>query len=83
MKNLKSLELDGDPYWYEEDHELSTRLYPLHIFDFIKGLKKLKLTHSYDSTSIVACGHMMLGLLPKMPNLTMLEIEFSKSENKD
>ncbi len=74
MTNLKSLELDGDPYWYEEGGRISTRLYPLHRFEFIKGLKTLILTHSKKSTSIAACGHMMLDLLPKMPNLTMLKI---------
>ncbi len=83
MTNLKSLELDGDPYRTYEDDKISTGLYPLHRFEFIKGLKKLKLTHSDVSRSIQACGNMMLDLLPKMPNLTMLEIEFSQSENKE
>ena len=78
MTNLKSLELDGDPYWIDGDNRIETRPYPLDKFEALRDLKKLKLKHSNMSTSIQTCGHMMLGLLPHMPKLTRFEIEFTK-----
>jgi hypothetical protein len=94
MTNLKILELDGDPYWQreeddeeeedekeaeeDEDDNITTRPYPLHKIESIKGLEKLRLKHGEDSNCIKACGHMMLDLLPKMPNLKVFETDFHK-----
>ena len=81
MTNLKSLELDGDPYQLDaKDGKdgILTKPYPLDKMDAIKGLEKLKLKHSNVSKSIEPCGLMMLGLLPLMPKLTTFEIEFMK-----
>ena len=81
MKNLKILELDGDAYWIFEnnnDGRLTTRPYPLDQIASIKGLEKLRLKHSQGSNCIKACGHKMLDLLPKMPNIKIFEIQFRK-----
>ena len=78
MTNLKSLELDGDPYWIDEDGGITTRPYPLDRFKAIRGLEKLKLKFSDVNPSIEACGSMILGLLSRMPKLIKLKIEFFK-----
>lgn len=46
MTNLKSLELDSDPYFLREDSVMSLRLYPLDKIEAIKGLEKLKFVQS-------------------------------------
>ena len=38
MTSLKSLELDGDPYWINEKTPIETRPYPLEKFKTIRGL---------------------------------------------
>jgi hypothetical protein len=73
MKNLKSLELDSDPNWIHGDYGIELQPYPLHQIEAIKSLEKLKLIHSIQSKSIQAYGHIMLGLLPQMPNLKIFE----------
>jgi hypothetical protein len=38
MKNLKSLELDGEPYWICCNRKIYTDPYPLHEIEAIRGL---------------------------------------------
>ena len=78
MTNLKSLELDGDPYWIKGENDIETRPYPLEKFEAIRGLENLILIHSINTTSIQTCGQMIFGLLPHMHKLKRFEMKFLK-----
>jgi predicted ABC-type ATPase len=79
MKNLKILELYCDPEWIYEKDRIKTHSYLFQNFEAFKGLEKLKLKLSSESSICTySFGNAMIrDYVPLLPKLKRLEIEFS------